>query len=100
MCRLLGIVASEPTEFRMVLREVPRSIATLSEEHADGWGLAIHDATAREWTVHRGIERASKDARFHEAAVASRGELLVAHIRKKIVGVTSMANTHPFRRGK
>jgi glutamine amidotransferase len=100
MCRLLGIVASEPTEFRIVLREAPRSIATLSEEHADGWGLAIHDAPAREWKVHKGIEPASKDARFHEAAVGSKGEVLVAHVRKKTVGPTSMANTHPFLRGK
>jgi glutamine amidotransferase len=50
--------------------------------------------------VHRGIERASKDARFHEAAVGSQGELLVAHVRKKTVGRTSLANTHPFRRGR
>jgi glutamine amidotransferase len=98
MCRLLGIVASETTEFRIVLREAPRSIAHLSEEHADGWGLAIHDRAAKEWKVHKGIERASKDARFHEVAVGSRGECLVAHIRKKTVGATSIANTHPFRR--
>jgi glutamine amidotransferase len=99
MCRLLGIVASEPTEFRIVLREAPRSIATLSEEHCDGWGLAIHDARSRQWNVHKGIERAHKDARFHEIAVGSRGELLVAHVRKKTVGSISLPNTHPFRRG-
>ncbi len=99
MCRLLGIVASEPTEFRLVLRESSRSIANLSQEHSDGWGLAIHDHDERKWTLHKGIECAQRDAKFHELAVGSRGELLVAHIRKKTVGATSLENTHPFQRG-
>lgn len=100
MCRLLGIVASEPTEFKIVLREAPRSMSTMSHEHSDGWGLAIHDNEAKRWRVHRGIERASDDRMFHEVAVGSRGELLVAHIRKKTVGSTSLENTHPFHRGR
>lgn len=99
MCRLLGIASSESTEFRMILRESPRSIATLSQEHSDGWGLAIHDAAAKTWRVHKGVERASDDAAFHAHAVGSRGELLIAHIRKRTVGETSLANTHPFERG-
>lgn len=42
MCRLLGIVASEPTEFGLVLTKAPRCLATLSREHPDGWGIAVH----------------------------------------------------------
>jgi glutamine amidotransferase len=98
MCRLLGIVASEPTEFRLVLREAPRSIARLSREHGDGWGLAIHDRAAKTWKLHKSVEAAEHDATFHEVAAGSRGEMLVAHIRKKTVGPTSHANTHPFQR--
>jgi glutamine amidotransferase len=100
MCRLLGIVSSEPTEFRLVLREAPRSIAKLSVEHCDGWGLAIHDRATREWTVEKGVLCASDDERFHDLAIGTRGQLLVAHVRKKTVGPTSISNTHPFRRGK
>jgi predicted glutamine amidotransferase len=100
MCRLLGIVSSESTEFRMILKESPRSMATLSTEHSDGWGLAIHDEAAKKWRVHKGVERASDDAIFHDLAIGSRGELLVAHIRKKTVGETSLDNTHPFQRGR
>ena len=96
MCRLLGIVASEPTDFKIVLRESSRSMAALSREHRDGWGIAVFDDDARGWCVERGIACASEDARFHELAVGSRGELLIAHIRRKTVGVTSLANTHPF----
>jgi glutamine amidotransferase len=100
MCRLLGIVSSEPTDFKIVLREAPRSMAALSREHRDGWGIAVFDDEARGWRVEKGVACASEDARFHELAVGSLGELLVAHIRQKTVGCTSLANTHPFERGR
>ncbi|HXN32525.1 MAG TPA: class II glutamine amidotransferase [Polyangiaceae bacterium] len=100
MCRLLGIVSSEPTDFKIVLREAPLSMAALSKEHRDGWGIAVFDDEARGWCVEKGVACASEDARFHQLAVGSRGELMVAHIRQKTVGETSLANTHPFERGR
>jgi glutamine amidotransferase len=98
MCRLLGIVASEPTEFRLALREAPRSLAALSREHRDGWGLAVWDDN-RAWRVDKGIACAHEDERFHELA-GRRGELLVAHIRQRTVGCSSLENTHPFQSGR
>jgi predicted glutamine amidotransferase len=100
MCRLLGIVSSEPLDFKIVLREAPLSMAALSKEHRDGWGLAVFLDATRGWSVEKGVACAREDARFHELAVGSRGELLVAHIRQKTVGETSLANTHPFERGR
>src|SRR3979411_2012426 len=100
MCRLLGIVASEPTDFKIVLREAPRSMAVLSREHRDGWGIAVFDDDARSWSVEKGVVCASEDARFHKLAVGSRGELLISHIRRKTVGETALTNTHPFERGR
>jgi predicted glutamine amidotransferase len=99
MCRLLGIVASEPTEFRIVLKEAPRSLAVLSREHRDGWGLAVWDER-RDWRIEKGIACAEDDENFHRLAVGTRGELLVAHIRHRTVGLTSIDNTHPFQRGR
>jgi predicted glutamine amidotransferase len=106
MCRLLGIVASELTEFGLGLTEAPRCLAKLSREHRDGWGIAIHrsddsahdraDDHAQRWTLHKGTEPADDDHRFHELAARSRGHLLVAHIRQKTVGPTRLENTHPF----
>ncbi|AKV04129.1 Glutamine amidotransferase, class-II [Labilithrix luteola] len=102
MCRLLGIVASEPTEFGLVLTQAPRCLATLSREHPDGWGIAIHDpeaaASSGSWDLYKGTERAGEDVRFHEIAARSRGHVLVAHIRQKTVGPTLLENTHPFSR--
>lgn len=98
MCRLVGIIASEPTEFALVLKEAPRSLATLSREHKDGWGIAVHDQAAHGWTISRGTETADSDDRFHEIAAGSRGQVLVAHVRQKTVGSTRIENTHPFAR--
>jgi predicted glutamine amidotransferase len=100
MCRLLGIAANEPTEFRIVLREAPRSLAFLSREHRDGWGIAVFDACAGTWQVDKGVVCAHEDERFHRLALGTRGELLVSHIRQKTIGDTSLANTHPFVRGR
>jgi len=100
MCRLLGIAASEPTDFKIVLREAPRSLATLSREHRDGWGLAIFDEQAGGWRLDKGIACAGEDERFHRVAVGSRGEMLISHVRQKTVGETSLVNTHPFERGR
>jgi predicted glutamine amidotransferase len=100
MCRLLGIVASGAADFKMVLREAPRSMAALSREHRDGWGIAVFDAGALGWRLEKGAACAGDDARFHQLAVGSRGELLIAHIRKKTVGEASLANSHPFERGR
>ncbi len=100
MCRLLGIVASAPADFKVVLHEAPRSMAALSREHRDGWGIAVFDEEASGWSLEKGAACASEDARFHELAVGTRGGLLIAHIRKKTVGEASLANSHPFERGR
>src|SRR5262245_34024795 len=48
MCRLLGVVSSEATDYGFSLCRAPRSLALLSRDHPDGWGLAIH-AEGRGW---------------------------------------------------
>ena len=98
MCRLIGIAANEATEFRIVLREAPRSLAFLSREHRDGWGIAVFDGDRGTWQIDKGIACAGEDERFHRLAVGTRGHTLVSHIRQKTIGDTSLVNTHPFQR--
>jgi len=97
MCRLLGAVASEPTQFRLTLHEAPRSLAFLSREHRDGWGIGVYDQ-ATGWSLQRGMLCAHEDDEFHEVAAGSRGELLIAHVRKRTVGAITLENTHPFEK--
>jgi glutamine amidotransferase len=108
MCRLVGVVASEITEFGLVLKEAPRSLARMSAEHRDGWGIAAHghpdtipppsDRSPHDgiWRVHKGTDPAGECSRFLEIASRSAGTVLIAHVRKKTVGPTSIPNTHPF----
>jgi predicted glutamine amidotransferase len=98
MCRLLGVVASETTHFQFTLHEAPRSLAMLSAEHPHGWGLAVH-RREQGWDVHRHAVRAGGCPHFRELAASARGEILLAHIRKRTVGPIGPTNTHPFRRG-
>jgi glutamine amidotransferase len=100
MCRLVGIVAASPYEFAHVLREAPRSMAMLSREHRDGWGLAIHDGVVGEsWTVRRGVRTAADDPVFLSSAQRVRGRVMLAHVRQKTIGPLAVENTHPFQRG-
>ena len=62
------------------------------------WGLAVWDDESK-WRLDKGIACAHEDARFHELA-ERRGELLVAHIRQRTVGCSSLDNTHPFQSGR
>jgi predicted glutamine amidotransferase len=97
---LVGVVASEPTEFSIALRDAPRSMAHLSKEHRDGWGIAVYeDEGGGAWQVHRGVETAFHDDRYHALAGGARGEVLIAHVRRRTVGPITVENTHPFERG-
>jgi len=98
MCRLLGVVCSETTDFRFSLHEAKRSLAVLSTDHAHGWGLAVHGQGA--WDLHRNPVRAGDCDRFRELAASARGEVLLAHIRKRTVGPIGVENTHPFQQGR
>ena len=98
MCRLLGVVSSEPTDYRFSLREAARSLQRLSEEHPHGWGLAV-STRERGWEHHRHLAPAHESERFRGLADVLRGEMLIAHVRKATVGGVSCENTHPFRQG-
>lgn len=98
MCRLIGVVASERTDFRFSLQDAPKSLAALSREHPHGWGIAIHSRDVG-WKLQKRAVCAYDDAHFKEAAGESRGEVLLSHIRQKTVGPTRLENTHPFQQG-
>ncbi|MDB4961082.1 MAG: Glutamine amidotransferase, class-II [Myxococcales bacterium] len=95
MCRMFGMAAEAPTSPRQLLCDAPGSLRTLSVEHCDGWGVAIHDAG--DWLIERSTSCAAASERYAEVA-RTETRLLIAHIRKKTVGPSSLANTHPFHR--
>jgi glutamine amidotransferase len=94
---MLGVVAREPVALGALLEGAPRSLAALSIEHRDGWGLASTDDGR--WTLRKGTRCAAECDDFRSAA-RGRARVAVAHVRKRTVGPTSLANTHPFQRGR
>src|SRR3954468_18746111 len=95
MCRMFGMVATRAISPRELLHDAPRSLRALSQEHCDGWGIAIH---ADDWQLHRSTDCAARcDAYRAIADIEARA--VIAHVRKRTVGELSIANTHPFRRG-
>jgi glutamine amidotransferase len=99
VCRLLGILSSERTDFHFSLKLAPKSLAWLSGEHPHGWGVAVYD-TLEGWRVQKRPVRASECEYFQRASSSINGELLLAHVRSRTVGESSLANTHPFQRGR
>lgn len=95
MCRMFGMAAESPVSVSELLTDGPRSLRVLSNEHCDGWGIAMH---ARDWQIERGTSCAAISPRYAELA-REPARLAIAHVRKATVGATSIANTHPFRRG-
>lgn len=96
MCRLLGILSSERTDFHFSLHAAPRSLSSLSLEHPHGWGVAVFDAQDG-WRVQKRPVRAGACEHFQKTSSSILGELLLAHVRARTVGEINLANTHPFR---
>src|SRR4051794_25050021 len=96
MCRLFGLVAPAPV-LVSELHDAPRSLRTLSLEHADGWGIAAH--AGGDWQIQRSVACAAECGEF-DGLRGLQAQLVIAHVRKKTVGPTSLANTHPFRSGR
>ena len=95
---MFGVVAEAPVALRVLLAAAPRSLAALSREHRDGWGLA--STLGDGWLVQKGVDCAEESERFHDVAREGRATSAIAHVRQKTVGPTSLANTHPFARGE
>jgi predicted glutamine amidotransferase len=95
MCRMFGMAARTALSLDEWLLDGPRSLRTLSAEHADGWGIAVH---AGDWRLERDTACAARSQRF-DAVARQAGRIAIAHVRKATVGALRLANTHPFRRG-
>ncbi|HEX7602622.1 MAG TPA: class II glutamine amidotransferase [Polyangiaceae bacterium] len=99
MCRLLGVLASDTRDFGLCLQRAPRSLAALSTENPDGWGIAVWEPTPG-WLLRKQPACAQRDVSFDELARQSRGQALVAHVRLRTVGHATLENTHPFQCGR
>jgi predicted glutamine amidotransferase len=97
MCRLLGVVASEPESLHAVL-DSSGGFCELSHKHSDGWGVAWHDGGELE--IVKGALPAWTDPGYDAALGSVSGDAAVVHLRRASVGIpVLLENCHPFGDG-
>jgi predicted glutamine amidotransferase len=63
--------------------------------HTDGFGIAWKDQSSK-WNVYKQPKLYTEDDHLDSVLDSIPNNLVIAHIRKKTQGDTSMENTHPF----
>ncbi len=100
MCRLLGVMSTEPARplAELIAGELAPFTA-LSSHHCDGWGVAYWD-DADDLVVDKAPEVAGDSPAFRAAVNAAQTQAAILHLRKASVGMANTAtNTHPFGAG-
>lgn len=105
MCRLLAII---PKDNKRIINDALLEFQKLAEcgyvpqgkprGHQDGWGIAtIKNSQLTGLEKQTGSALANqKFSEFIKSDVATKADVIVAHLRKASVGGISINNTHPF----
>jgi predicted glutamine amidotransferase len=99
MCRLLGYCSRDAAPVAELLGpEGFRDFTSLSDLHADGWGMAWYAGSKpASW---KSPGRASTEREYDKLAWQPLGDLGLVHLRWATPGLAvTDANTHPFRYG-
>lgn len=95
MCELLGLAFNEPVTVSIAFRGFQHR----GKQNPDGWGLA--------WFFNNEVQIRKEPAPASESAEARRlqkeirqilSPIFIGHVRRASRGITSQANTHPFRK--
>lgn len=99
MCRLLGVVSSQPTTLPESVGSQLAGFIELSAMHRDGWGLSWRDGTGTVRTV-KGAPPAAEDENLMPALDGARSTELLLHLRLATPGSPIVIeNNHPFDDG-
>lgn len=91
MCELLGVSAKRKIGINGLLE----TFFSHSEEHRNGWGLALLDegALSIDREPQKAIDSLYLQAKLNDRIESSK---CIAHIRKATIGEVNQNNTHPF----
>lgn len=95
MCRLLGVIANKPVDFKFSLLEATNNFRGQSSWNYHGWGLAFLDR-GRGFKIYKKAERADESEDFYEISIEKKAPILIAHVRFASSGSISDNNCHPF----
>lgn len=100
MCRLYGMIASDPTKVECTLIHAQNALMIQSRSdrsgrsHTDGWGISYYSNGLPH--LERRATAAFSDLHFATTAEKVYAHTVVAHVRRATVGAVSLQNTHPF----
>lgn len=97
MCRLLGYCSHDAASVAELLGvESFRAFTSLSDLHADGWGMAWYAGSRP--AAWKSAGQAGSEPEYDKLAWQPLGDLGLVHLRWATPGLAvSDANTHPFR---
>lgn len=96
MCQLLGMNCNTPTDIQFSFEGFARR-GGLTDEHADGWGIAFFEDSAARCFIDNTPASASPVAELIRS-YPIRSKHVISHIRKATVGAVKLPNCHPFVR--
>lgn len=96
MCQLLGMNCNTPTDIQFSFEGFAKR-GGLTDEHADGWGIAFFEGSAARCFIdHRPAAHSPVSELIRTYPIRSYN--VISHIRKATVGEVKLANCHPFVR--
>ena len=98
MCRIFGFRSVLRSRVHRSLIGADKSLSTLSEFHADGWGVAYYVGDAPH--LIKSAQTAMEDTLFHRISGVVTSEAVLAHVRKATHGNLNTLNSHPFQYGR
>lgn len=98
MCRIFAFRSVIPSQVHRSLLDADNALATQSNEHPDGWGVAFYIDGAPH--VTRSPTTALGDQLFHKLSGVVASQTVLAHVRKATQGELSVLNCHPFQYGR
>jgi len=104
MCRLYGMIASDPTKVECTLIHAQNALMIQSRSdlsgvsHTDGWGIGYYSNCLPK--VERRATAAYTDLHFASTVEKVYARVVLAHVRRATVGGVSTENTHPFNYGR
>lgn len=96
MCQLLGMNCNTPTDIQFSFEGFAKR-GGLTDEHADGWGIAFFEGhAARCFIDHQPAYNSPVSELIRAYPIRSYN--VISHIRKATEGDVKLANCHPFVR--
>ena len=102
MCRLFGLVASQPVDFEFSLADAPMHFQALGQNNPDGWGLGyfLEGQPEVKPQVKKVVLPPTGDLSPEDATAEARSNLFIAHVRRSSRAPRAHRNTHPFAEGE